>query len=113
MKTSASILATILFLSGSMAAKAQEIFDAVKNDDVAKIKRLLATDTSCISLKDASGNSPLHLAAASGSLPITELLLSEGADINATNTELNTPLHAAIQNGRDEVSNLLIKYGPT
>jgi len=111
LKTSVFILAAIVFLSGSMAAKTQEIFDAVKSDDVTRVKRLLATDASCISRKDASGNSPLHIAAAIGSLPITKLLLSRGADINATNTELNTPLHAAIQNGRDEVSVLLIKNG--
>lgn len=111
MKTVVSILAMIFFLFGSMPAKAQEIFEAIKKDDVARIKQLLGKDASWISLKDASGNSPLHIAAALGSLPITELLLSEGADINATNTELNTPLHAAIQNGRDEVSIFLIKNG--
>jgi len=111
MKTVVSILATTLFLSGSMTVKAQEIFDAVKNDDVARVKQLLEKDASWTSLKDASGNSQLHMAAARGSLPITELLLSEGADINATNIELNTPLHAAIQNGRDEVSRFLIKNG--
>ena len=111
LKTSVFILAAILFLSGSMAAKTQEIFDAVKSDDVTRVKRLLATDASCISRKDASGNSPLHIAAAIGSLPITKLLLSGGADINATNAELNTPLLAAVQNGRDDVSIFLIKNG--
>jgi ankyrin repeat protein len=110
-KTAVSILAMILFLFGSVPAKAQEIFDAVRNDDVARVRRIIGTDASWISLKDASGNSPLHLAAALGSLPITELLLSKGADINSTNTELNTPLHAAVQNGRDEVAHLLIKKG--
>jgi len=59
MKTSVSILATIFFLSGSITARAQEIFDAVKNDDVARVKRLFATDASWISLKDASGNSSI------------------------------------------------------
>jgi ankyrin repeat protein len=111
MKTISSILTVILFLSGSMTAKAQEIFDAIKKDDVARVKRLLATDASWISLKDASGNSPLHMAAAGGSLPITKLLVAAGAAINATNTELNTPLHAAIQNGQDVTSIFLIKNG--
>ena len=111
MTTAASILAAILFMSGSMTAKAQEIFDAVKTDDVARVKRLLERDASWIGLKDASGNSPLHMAAAGGSLPITELLVSAGAAINATNTELNTPLHAAIQNGQDVNSIFLIKNG--
>jgi ankyrin repeat protein len=105
------ILVSFLLLAATMTVQAQEIFDAVKNDDVARVKQLLEKDASWISLKDASGNSPLHMAAAIGSLPITELLLSEGADINATNTELNTPLHAAVQNGRDEVSKFLIKNG--
>lgn len=111
MKTVVSALTMILFLSGRMTAKAQEIFDAVKNNDVAKVKQLLGNNASWISLKDASGNTPLHRAAGIGSLPITELLLSRGAEINATNTELNTPLHVAVQNGRDEVSKFLIKNG--
>ncbi len=111
MKTVGSILAMILFLTGLIPSKTQEIFDAVKNDDVERVKRLLGKDASWISLKDASGDSPLHIAAARGSFPIAEVLLSGGADINATNTELNTPLHAAIQNGRDEVSIFLIKNG--
>jgi ankyrin repeat protein/glyoxylase-like metal-dependent hydrolase (beta-lactamase superfamily II) len=98
-------------LGGSAAKKAQEIFDAVKKDDVARVKQLLEKDASGISRKDASGNTPLHIAAARGSSPITELLISEGADIDATNTELNTPLHAAIQNGRDDISKLLIENG--
>jgi ankyrin repeat protein len=103
------IIFTILFLNTAMDA--QEIFDAVKNNDLNTVKLILDKDGSVMSLKDKSGNTPLHSAAAVGSLQIIEYLLSKGADINSTNPTLSTPLHVAITNKQDAAAKLLIEKG--
>lgn len=41
--------------------------------------------------KDASGNTPLHYAAEGGYLPLCELLITNGANINAQNKSGETP----------------------
>lgn len=104
------LLALLLFVLIS-TLQAQEIFVAIKNNDLIKTKELIKRDVSVINLKDNFNNTPLHYAAIDGSPAIAELLLSKGADINSINTQLNTPLHLAIMNGNDEVSKLLIKAG--
>jgi len=112
MKKVKSVVVILMLLLATFTLKAQEIFNAVKNDDLTKVKALIEKDASVIHLKDNLGNSPLHVAAIDGSVPVTELLLLKGADINSANTQLNTPLHLAIMNGNDEVSKLLIEKGP-
>uniref|UniRef100_A0ABD2WQC2 Uncharacterized protein n=1 Tax=Trichogramma kaykai TaxID=54128 RepID=A0ABD2WQC2_9HYME len=46
-----------------------------------------------INARDKKGNTPLHLAAAGGSLILVELLLKNQADPNSRNKEGSTPLH--------------------
>ncbi len=100
-----------MLLAVSLTTQAQEIFDAVKNNDLSKVKTLVEKDVSIINLKDKSGNTLLHEAAYGGSLTIVEFLIFKGADINSGNTVLDTPLHLAISNGRDDVAILLIEKG--
>lgn len=111
MKTLISILVIAVFLFAAAAAQAQEIFAAVKNNDLEKIKVLIEKDASLVNIKDEAGNTPLHNAVIIGSGEIIELLLSRGADINAQNTQLNTPLHEAIQNRKENTAALLIGKG--
>lgn len=111
MKNIISIIVLAFFSLASINIQAQEIIDAVKNNDPEKIKILLETDVTQINIKDPAGNTPLHIAAVNGSVPLVEMLLSKGADINAVNTQLNTPLHLAIMNGKDEVCKYLIEKG--
>jgi ankyrin repeat protein len=92
-------------------AQAQEIFDAVKGRDLAKVMALIAKDPSLVNAKDQAGNSPLHHAAITGSAAIAESLLSAGADINASNAQQNTALIESIVNGNDDVTILLIGKG--
>jgi ankyrin repeat protein len=105
------ILVSCLLLVAAITIKAKEIFDAVKANDLAKVKALVEKDTSLVNLKDAAGNTPLHIAAITGSVPIAEYLLLKGADINAENTQLNTPLHESIRNKKDDISRMLIEKG--
>ncbi len=63
-------------------ASAQDIFDAVKKNDLAGATAVLEKDTSLVRAKDSSGNTPLHAAAISGSVPMADLLLSRGAGMS-------------------------------
>ncbi len=112
MKTFKPLLVACLALfTLAGAVRAQEIFDAVKNGDLAKVKTLIEKDSSLLNIKDAAGNTPLHHAAIMGSVELAELLLSKGADINAVNAQQNTPLHEAIGTKKENVASLLIEKG--
>ncbi len=103
------ILVSFLLLVAAITIRAQEIFDAVKANDLAKVKALVEKDTSLVNLKDAAGNTPLHQAAITGSVPTVEYLLSKGAEIDSVNTRLNTPLHEALRSEKNETAVFLIK----
>ena len=54
------------------------------------------------------GRTPLHLAAASGNLEVTRMLLSANADVNAFDGSNRTPLHVAVTwRARDIITELL------
>ena len=111
MKTlkSISVLAVVLFAGA--ATQSQEIFKAVKSNDLAKVKALIEKDVSLTNVKDDVNNTPLHYAAENGYLTLVELLVSKGADIKSANNQLNSPLNTAILNGKDDVSEYLIANG--
>ena len=50
-------------------------------------------------MTDARGETPLHLAAAKGHVPVVELLIKNGANVNAKDADGGTPLHSAAANG--------------
>jgi ankyrin repeat protein len=111
MKTSRLVLAVIVLLSSTSMIQAQELFDAIKNNSLAKVTALIDNDAALVNSKDNAGNTPLHQAAINGSLEIAEYLLLKGADINATNAQQNTPLNEAIQSRKENVARLLIEKG--
>ncbi len=54
---------------------------------------------------------PLHSALARNDLPVVELLVAHGADVNATQQNGYTPLHEAAQNGNLQAIILLLSHG--
>lgn len=56
-------------------------------------------------------DTPLHWAVTNGSKSILELLLENGADVNAKNNKDSTPLHYAANNYLASLATLLIKHG--
>lgn len=59
---------------------------------------------------NAMHNTPLHAAAASRNQDICALLLSNGADVNATQQAQYTALHSAAANGDLEIVRLLLAH---
>jgi len=57
------------------------------------------------------GSTPLHDAAFSDLKEVTELLIANGADVNAKAEEGWTPLHDAARGGHKEIAELLIAKG--
>ena len=68
---------------------------AARKNLLADAEALLKRDATLINATDELRRTPLHLACASGELPLIELLLKAGADVNARDFADNTPLHAA------------------
>ena len=104
--------ALLLLLSSSNLALAGEIHDAVKNNDLAKVRGLIKDSPDLVFSKDEDGFTPLHLADANGYKEMAELLLANKADVNARDNSQSTPLHQAVAAGGEhtDLLGLLITY---
>ena len=71
------------------------MLQAAQRGDVAKVRHLLASDTTLANAKGAHNKTPLHWAAEKNYPELAELLLSAGADINAEVSWGMTPLQWA------------------
>ena len=81
------------------------IHEAVETGNIEVVKHHLAAGAD-VNTKDDSGLTPLHYA---GGKEIAEILIAEGADVNAG--DQMTPLHYAASEGHKEVAELLISKG--
>ena len=89
--------------------EAYTILDAVRCGDLETTIALLPNNKN---LTTSSGSTLLHIAAIHGHVPIIELLLAEGADVNVRDDAQWSSLHTVIMQCRKpEVVELLIQYG--
>jgi ankyrin repeat protein len=96
----------------STALFSQEIFEAVKAGDLAKVKILVEKDPQIINAKNRDGITILFAAVGYPRLEIAEYLISKGADVNVRNDFTTTPLHLACENGLPlEFVRLLVEKG--
>ena len=103
------IFAIFLILSANLYA--DEIHDAVKSGDQAKVAALLADHPDWINQKNDDGLTPLNLACNEGQLEIFDFLLEKGADINIGDNDNSIPLHIAAQFGQMEMVQKLLQLG--
>eukprot|EP01116_Phalansterium_solitarium_P006137 TRINITY_DN18442_c0_g1_i1.p1 TRINITY_DN18442_c0_g1~~TRINITY_DN18442_c0_g1_i1.p1 ORF type:complete len:268 (+),score=41.87 TRINITY_DN18442_c0_g1_i1:130-933(+) len=89
-----------------------EIFTAVKNNDIKKLRDLVDSGVDINLVDDLdSGATPLLIAASNGSKHCMELLLSRGANVNQANARGVTPLHNLISKRFDSQAVWLIMQG--
>jgi ankyrin repeat protein len=111
MKTKKSaLLVAFLFMSISTLFP-QEIFDALKNNDLPKVQILLEDNPGLLTLTDDSGNTPLHIAVRQKQPETVSYLLGLGAEVNCLNSNKQTPLHVSSYLGNGDITKLLIKKG--
>jgi len=96
---------------------------AVRAGDVAAAAAILDAEPDLVNASDdrldrerpsdEPGMSLLHLAIADDHLPIVDLLIARGANLDARNRGGRTPLHDCFELGRDPIANRLIAAGAT
>lgn len=104
-------IVVILLLGLAAALQAQQIFDAVKADDLANVKELVGKDASLVNLKNQNGNTPLHIAARQGNVDIAAFLIEKGADLEAKNPTGYTPLFFAVLSKQPEAVRFFLGKG--
>ncbi len=92
-------------------AVAAEIHEAVRVGDLDKVRGLLDGSPGAVDAADAIGQTPLHLAAASGNVALVDLLLSRGADIRALCRDGRNLLHSAASGGLVGLMERLVREG--
>ncbi|MFC1652087.1 ankyrin repeat domain-containing protein [Planctomycetota bacterium] len=87
------------------------LLDATEAGDIDEVRNMISSMTE-VNVKNMNGHTPLHRAARSGRRDIADLLISKGADVNATSPAWeSTPLHCAAHKGRADVADLLLAQG--
>jgi len=89
----------------------EEMLQAAQRGDVAKVRQLLASDTTLANAKGAHNKTPLHWAAEKNYPELAELLVTAGADINAEVSWGMTPLQWAANMGSRDVAEILLARG--
>ena len=99
---------------GKTGAELNVLLAAAKNGDIEAVKQHLA-DGADVNAKTADGTTPLHNAAVYGHTEVAELLISNGADMNAIivsgRNQGKTPLDLAIWRKKNETADLLREHG--
>jgi ankyrin repeat protein len=112
-----AIILSMLVLGSHLAQaidKVGEIYDAIKNEDVEKVKINLAADTNAANSMLEKRFTLLHFAAehrSSNGTEILKLLLDKGAKIEARNLIGQTPLFCAAAYDNPEGARILIAEG--
>ena len=87
---------------------AQEIFDAIKGGDLAKVKAVVEKDPRTLDSSNGYAQTPLVVALQGRKAEIAEFLIARGADVNARDNAHASPLSFAITGGLNKIAGMLI-----
>ena len=88
-----------------------DIHDAAYDGNIEAVKQHLAAGTDVDKKGSTLGSTALHQAARKGHKEIANLLINNGADVNAVTDNGVTPLHTSAGLGHKEIAELLIAKG--
>jgi ankyrin repeat protein len=100
----------LLMAVGAAAADDGRLVDAVKNQDLPRVRTLLDQHAD-VNVRSEDGSTALLWAAHWNDLQTAELLVRAGADANTANDLRMTPLSQACTNGSAALVNVLLKAG--
>lgn len=83
----------------------------VSNGSVKQVSKWIDSGQIKVNSFNQNGVTPLHQAAYANNVPVIELLLRRGADINRQSIDGCSPLHAAVQGGSTRAVLVLVEYG--
>ncbi len=95
---------------GKTCVELEALIDSAKKGDIEGIKQHLAAGGD-VSLRNNNGDTMLNYAAFLGHKEIVELLVENGAEVNAKGLADWTPLHLAAYNDNEQIVQLLIAKG--
>jgi ankyrin repeat protein len=87
------------------------IHDLTREGSLPKLRNLLRSHPEDINALDASGQSPLHIAATSGYLDVAKYLRRKGAELNTDDDTGQTPLHLAAIHSHEPLVRFLLTAG--
>jgi hypothetical protein len=106
------VLCLALALGAGRFARGDEIHKAVFKGDFNKVVALLKDHPDLVEKKDSLGQTPLMVAVNHNKLEIAELLLANGANVNARGPHMQTPLLLAMSvYNHDKMVRLLLAKG--
>lgn len=97
-------------LNGS-GAVAQEICDAARAGDLARVRALVEADSAQVGARSANNKTPLIFAAQGGHLEVVAYLIDMGAELDARNAANETSLIYAVYFGHADVVEYLLDHG--
>lgn len=99
-------------LPEDFADRVVEIIEAARKGELAKVKEFIEKDPRLATARNSNKSTALHSAAAAGRKAIVELLIANGADVNALDEgDTASPLHYAAERGHRDVVEVLVEHG--
>lgn len=105
-----SVLSGGVAMPLSPGSATSQLFSWVRHRKIAELTSFLAGGGDA-NTQDSAGNTPLIVACQNGHMQACKLLLSHGANLNATNFKGNSALHYCFSYGYDDIGAYLIECG--
>jgi ankyrin repeat protein len=88
-----------------------DVFEAAALGDVTRLRALLASDKALLNGRSGDGFTPLHLACFFGQPEAVQVLISNGADVNATSPARIAVIHSAAASRNADIVRLVLQAG--